>query len=165
MSESARDGAAVSERVAVAFSKLTESAANINKISNQLAKQVAELEGCLKRIDVRVACWTTLDKQEEQYESWSTSVGYARLKGEWRIAIETRHARDWTDQDDLEQWAFADAPRHLQAKAIEKLADLVEAMVSATNAAADRLEKKLAPAETLVTAVKAAMPKGSAGRR
>ena len=43
----------------------------------------------------------------------------------------------------------------MRIKAIDKLPDLIEALVEATNATAKRLKEKVAPAEELAAAVKA----------
>jgi hypothetical protein len=58
-----------------AFAKLTESAQNINEISNELAKPVASLQNALKSLNVGVACWTTIDGGEEFSDYWSRDVG------------------------------------------------------------------------------------------
>jgi hypothetical protein len=54
-------------------------------------------------------------------------------------------------------WPFNEAPRYLRVKAVDKLPDLIEAMVAATDATAERLRKKVEPARELATAVNALM--------
>lgn len=144
-----------SERISSAFSKLTESAKNINEVSARLHKQIAALENCLARINVGVACWVVIAKGGGQYDNWSRHVGYARIDGKWCIAISTEESLEWTEpgSEKVEEWPFAEAPRYLQPQAVEKLPELIEALVAATDAAAKRLEEKVAPAEELVQAV------------
>lgn len=145
-----------SERIAAAFSNLSESAKAINDVSERLNKQIATLESALKRIHVGVACWTEIAKGGGQYHRWGHYVGYTLIRDEWRIAISETESNDWDDPEDPpkdKEWAFADAPRYLQPKAVEKLPDLIEALVAATDAAAKRLEDKVAPAEELASVV------------
>lgn len=143
-----------SERITAAFSKLTESAKVINDASNELAQPIASLERSLHRLNIGVACWATISGGEEFDEYWSNDVGYARVKKEWCLAIRSRHGNhNFPDPAYEEVWPFNEAPRHLRAKAVDKLPDLLEAMVPATDATAGRLKEKVAPAKDLASAV------------
>src|SRR5207244_1060179 len=85
-------------------------------------------------------------------------VGYAQVKGEWRIAIQTSDGSDYSpERSDDEIWSFNDAPRHLRVKAIDKLPDLIEALVKTADATAERLKQKVEPAQELAAAVNALM--------
>ena len=99
--------------------------------------------------------WATINKGSSQFEYWSQNVGYTLIKGTWRIAIQTREGADRADEDKIEEWPLTEAPRYLQPKAIEKLPELIEALIAATDAAAQRLEEQIAPAEELAAAVNA----------
>src|ERR1700686_1861412 len=102
----APDATPTSERIAEAFSKLTQSAKNINNVSARLNKQISSLEDCLKRVNVGVACWATINDGRDEHEYWSQNVGYARLKGKWCIAVRTVEGAEWRDRDDIEEWPF-----------------------------------------------------------
>src|SRR5437762_3162520 len=102
MSTPVPDSTSASERTSEAFSRLTQSAKNINNISDRLSKQIGALEQCLSKINVGVACWTTINEGRDQYEYWSQRVGYTRIRGKWCIAIETREGEEWSDRDRVE---------------------------------------------------------------
>ena len=56
-------------------------------------------------------------------------------------------------EDFISITVLSDAPRHLRVKAVDKLPDLIEALVKATDATASRLKKQVAPAQELAAAV------------
>lgn len=156
MSAPAPDSTSTSARISAAFSKLTESAKSINSISARLNKQIAAVENCLRQINVGVGCWTTINKGDSgRGEYWSQNVGFTRINGKWCIAIQTLEGADWADADKTEDWPFAEAPRYLQPKAVDKIPELIESLIAATDAAAERLEEKILPAEEIATAVNA----------
>ena len=146
-----------SERIAQAFKTLIASAKGINDASDELAKPIASLERALKRLNVGVVCWTTISSGTDGDLYWSQDVGYSRVRrvqGNWRLAIRTIEGPEHDpEMRSLEVWAFVDAPRHLRVKAVDKLPELVEALVKATDATASRLKKQVAPAQQLAAAV------------
>jgi hypothetical protein len=149
-----------SERIVAAFETLTKSAKNINDVSNELAKPIASLERALDRLNLAVACWSTFSQLEDEGDDyWKQEVGYARVKGEWCLAIRTAEGNYNLPQYAREEvWPFNEAPRYLRVKAVDKLPDLIEALVEATNATAKRLKEKVAPAQELADAVNTLVP-------
>ncbi len=144
------------ERITAAFEKLTVSAKTINDASGELAKPVASLEKALQRLNVGVACWTKISGGSDEYDYWSQDVGYARVKGEWCLAIRTVSGNEGDpERESQEIWPFNEAPRYLRIKGVDKLPDLIEALIEATNATAKRLSEKVAPAQDLAAAVNA----------
>ena len=148
------DSPSPSERIAVAFTTLIASAKNINDASGELAKPIASLEKSLKRLNVGVACWTTISGGDDGYNYWSQDVGYSRVRGSWRLAIRTVEGRaDDPERESEEVWPFGEAPRYLRIRAVDKLPELVEALVKATDATTGKLTKQVAPAQQLAAAV------------
>ena len=144
-----------SERISVAFNALIASGKSINDTSGQLARPIASLEKSLQRLNLGVACWAKINSGidgEDHY--WSREVGYSRINRRWCLAIRTIEGPEHDpERMSLEEWPFSDAPRHLRAKAVGKLPDLIEALVKATDATASRLKKQVAPAQELAAAV------------
>lgn len=145
--------ASPSERIAVAFKTLIGSAKNINDASGELAKPIGSLERALKRLNLGVACWTRISGGSDGYNRWSQEVGYSRVRGNWRLAIRTLAGNEDDPEPAIEEWSFGDAPRYLRIKAVDKLPELIEALVKATDATTTRLKKKVVPAQELATAV------------
>lgn len=144
------------DRISAAFDKLTVSAKSINDVSNELAKYVSSLEHALERLNVGVACWTKISSGSDGFNYWSQDVGYTLLSRKWRLAIRTVSGNEGDpEREDGDVWAFNDAPRYLRVKAVDKLPDLIEALVEATDAAAKRLTEKVAPAKEIAGTVNA----------
>ena len=155
---SGRPATSVSERIVAAFQTLTESAENINSASNELGKPIASLDRALKRLNLGVACWTTISHggSENGPDYWSRQVGYARVRRIWCLAIRTLEGDvRYPDEEIEEVWSFNEAPKHLRVKAVDKLPELIEALVEATNATAKRLTDKVAGAQDIAAAVNA----------
>ena len=63
------------------------------------------------------------------------------------------------DEEIERTWRFDQAPQYLRVKAIDKLPDLIEDLVRTVDKTAERLRKKVGPAEELATAVTTLMLK------
>ena len=146
-----------SERIAIAFKTLITSAKSINDASEELTKPIASLERALKRLNLGVVCWITIDSGIDEDHYWGQDVGYSRIRrvhGNWRLAIRTIEGPEHDPAvRSQEVWPFSDAPRHLRVKAVDKLPELIEALVKTTDATASRLKKKVAPATRLADAI------------
>lgn len=140
-----------------AFKSLVASAEKINAASDELARPVASLDSLLKRLNVGVECWTEVNRfgEDDGWKYWGQDVGYTRHARKWCLAIRTVEGDErFPESERPEVWPFNEAPRYLRAKAVDKLPDLIEALVKATDAAAKRLEGKVAPAEALAAAAR-----------
>jgi hypothetical protein len=154
MTELTNSSPGPAERTVVAFETLASSAKKLNEVSGELAKPIASLERALHRLNIGVACWTLIASHDDGHSCWSQGVGYSIVNGEWRLAVRNVHGDD--PENALEEvWPFNEAPLYLRTKAVDKLPDLLEAFVSATDAAANRLSKKVGPAQELAAAVDA----------
>lgn len=149
--------AGVPERMDAAFKALVASAEKINAASDELARPVAALDSVLARLNVGVECWTEVNRHidDDGSQYWSHDVGYTRHARKWCLAIRTVEGDErFPESARLEVWPFNEAPRYLRAKAVDKLPELIAALVKATDAAAKRLEGKVAPAEALASAAR-----------
>ena len=144
-----------SERVANAFKTLVASAQSINDTSGELGKPIASLERALKRLNLGVACWTKISGESDGLYFRNHDVGYAysRSHGSWCLAIRLIEGREGDPPPDYEQtWAFGEAPHYLRIRAVDKLPELIEALVEVTDATTSRLKKQVAPARQLAAA-------------
>ena len=144
------------ERTTVAFETLTSSAKKLNDVSGELAKPIVSLEKSLHRLNIGVACWTRIVGDGDGHTYWSQDLGYSRVNGEWRLAVRKVNGDEVNPEYTSEEvWPFNEAPLYLRTRAVDKLPDLLEALIKATNAAAQRLNKKVAPAQELAAVVSA----------
>lgn len=145
-----------SERMSAAFSRLRVSASQIKAVSNELDQHVTALERALAKLDLRVACWTRLSEwmgpDNDTFKR--TYVGYSEYGRDWRIVVQTSEGRDsLPDQEDEKTWPFEQAPQYLRVKAIDRLPELVEELVTSVDKTAERMRKKVGPAAELAKSV------------
>ena len=146
-----------SERISAAFKTLIASAKSINDASGELAKPIASLERSLKRLNLGIACWTNIRDDTTEWPYFrNQQVGYAYSKdrGSWCLAIRTSEGREDMPEPAYEKtWPFSEAPGYLRIRAVDKLPELIEALVKTTEATTSKLKKQVAPAQELAAAV------------
>ena len=156
MSEVRNGSLGPAERTTIAFGALAASAKKLNEVSGELAQPVASLERALHRLSIGVACWTRIAGHDDGHDCWSQDVGYSMVNGAWRLAARRVHGDGVNPENTREEvWPFNEAPLYLRIRAVDKIPDLLEAFVKATDAAANRLSKKVGPAQELADAVNA----------
>lgn len=118
----------------------SEKTLNCDRVSasGELARPVASLQKSLQFLNLGVACWTRISGgEDEDLNFWRQEVGYARVKGVWCLALRTSEGnQNYPDSDDVEMWPFNEAPLYLRIKAVDKLPELIESLVSAAEATA-----------------------------
>ena len=142
----AEPSSGVVDRVSAAFQQLTESASVLNKVSDELAKPIAAVEGALKKLNLGVPSWVQLAGETDHGtgEFWDRSLGYAKVGGQWGIALRAISGNIFDpDEPRGDYWLFSDAPRTYRLEAVDKLPELLEGLVVTANATAEELRKKI----------------------
>ena len=155
------------ERVADSFSKLTSTASDLNAVSDELGKSVAQIDLAIKNLNIGIPVWLPIQGwdggQMDDHEYWSEDVGYSKINGKWGIGIrrvEGNHRNP--DQETVEAWLFSDAPRTLRLEAIDRIPDLLEKLSEQADFAIQKIRAKLADVQAVAAAVS---PKNPAQRR
>src|SRR5262249_50089115 len=68
-------------------------------------------------------------------------VGYAKVTGEWGLAIRRRDGLD--EEFDTEKWRFGDAPRQYRLEAVDKLPELLEGLLEQAAEATQEIQRKV----------------------
>jgi hypothetical protein len=146
-----------SERIAAAYQALSKSAKSVNQATEELAKPVSAVENALRLLNLGVACWVKAGEgSSEDGNFWNRQLGYALIERHWRLAIKTIEGNEmYPDREVVEEWAFNEAPLYLRLKVVDKLPDLLEAMVGAADATARRLREKAVPVQEQAAALNA----------
>lgn len=153
---------ALLSRVQTSFQQLSTAASTLNAESDQLTKQVAELDSALKPLNVGLVCWIDLPggwTSPDHSESYSEQVGYAKVGGKWGISIRTVKCWEFAEESKVEEYAFNDAPRRLRLAAVDYIPELLEALVEAAAKATERISRKTAEVQQLVAAVRGSIIK------
>jgi hypothetical protein len=147
------------ERIQKSVQQLPAAAVSLNSATDQLGKSISELDAVLKKFSLGVPTWVPFTETNPHWfpDIYQEEVGYAKVGGKWGVAIRTVEAHDPRESPDIEQWLFADAPRLFRVQAVEKIPDLIEALL--TNAAnmTETIINKAAEVDALTAGIKSAI--------
>lgn len=145
------------QRVASCYSALSAAAKELNSISDELGKSIAEIDVALKKLNLGVAVWIPIrgdDGGPNESSFWSEDLGYAKIGSTWGICLRRVTGDHMADRETVEPWLFNDAPRTLRISAIEKIPDLLERLSTEATKTTKRIRAKLSDAQVVAQAVK-----------
>ena len=134
--------------------ELASSADKLNSLSDQLTKQIAEVESYINKMGIGLTAsviteeWC--DETGLEYNTWR--ICYEKYSGKWGLTIDHLWGHENVGEGDSETWLFKDAPREHRLKAIEKIPALVDALVKKSQEFASDISATLSYAEGLAAA-------------
>jgi ABC-type transporter Mla subunit MlaD len=142
------------DRVKKAIERFPAAAATLNNATDQLGKSVGDLDAVLKKFSLGVPTWVQFSRflNEDAGCRYYEELGYAKIGGRWGISIRTV-GQEVGQQDDIEQWLFGDAPRLLRVQAIEKIPDLLEALLESAGDMSKRIAEKAEEVDFLASGI------------
>lgn len=153
------DQTTLAQRVFSSFAQLSTVAADLNAVSDDLGKSVADIDAALKKLNIGIAVWVKVcgwdgDQQRGDLSYWTEDLGFAKIKGKWGISLR-RVDGDYNHPDDdiVEDWLFADAPRALRLQAIDKIPELIETLNSEAGKTISKIRAKLPEVRTVAAAL------------
>ena len=154
------------ERIKNSTQQLPATATSLNSASDLLAKSVNDVDANLKRFSLGVPAWVTFASYGEDPYYHTEDIGYSKIGGRWGIALRTVKG-DLRGDEDVEQWLFNDAPRHLRVEGADKLPDLLEELIKKAAEMAKSITEKAgdvsAVAEAMSTVLGGTAPKPKKG--
>jgi hypothetical protein len=146
------------ERVQASYLQLFDVASDLNAVSDELGKSVAEIDGALKRLNLGIPIWVEINRWDgEELDYFYESVGYAKVGGKWGVSLMTvsgNHSNP--DRDDVERWLFNDGPRKLRLASIEKLPEVLKNLSEEAIITTKKIKSRLAEVKEVAAAVKEA---------
>ena len=148
------------ERVASYYSQLSTVAADLNAVSDELGKSIAEIDAGLKKLNLGIATWVTIhggDGSPCDDSFWSQDIGYAKVSSKWGISLRTIDGQ-YSDPDraETEEWLFNDAPRSLRLEAIDKIPELLEKLSKEAVKTTKNIRARLNEAQAVAEVIKGA---------
>ncbi|HMC29246.1 MAG TPA: hypothetical protein VKL99_00320 [Candidatus Angelobacter sp.] len=151
-------------RVQSSYRKLTEVAADLNKVSDSLGQMIADLDSALKKLNLGLTVWVEVhgDEDHQTLNYWSEDLGYAKSGGKWGVALRRVEGNySYPDQESEEVWLFNDGPRQLRLASIPYVPQLLEKLSERAVQATKQIAETLETTQEVINAVKeaAAQPK------
>ena len=120
------------EKLQNSLQELASSADTLNSLSDQLNKQILDVESAVNKMGIGLTAYMNTeswsDERGERYDIWR--ICYEKHSSKWGFTIQHLWGLEsYDDSQDSETWAFKDAPREHRLKAIEKIPDLIDALV------------------------------------
>jgi hypothetical protein len=150
------------ERVASYYSQLSTVAADLNAVSDELGKSIAEIDAALKKLNLGITTWVKIHCDDgnpfgDSDSFWSRDIGYAKVSNKWGISLRTidgQHSDP--DRSETEEWLFNDAPRSLRLEAIDKIPELLEKLSKDAVKTTKDIRARLGEAQAVAEAIKGA---------
>jgi len=154
------DQAPLVQRVESSFRQLSAVASDLNLVSDELGKSIAELDSALRKLNLGLTVWVVISSDDDLPEGQtyrSEDLGYAKVNGQWGVALRTVLGHySFPDEETVQPWLFNDAPRSLRLSAIGKIPELLEKLSAEATEATTKIRSKLAEAQEVAAVVKKA---------
>jgi hypothetical protein len=149
------------ERVASYYTQLSTVAADLNAVSDELGKSIAEIDTSLKKLNLGISTWLTIHGGDGSYRGdssyWSRDIGYTKVEGKWGISLRKVEGNyQYPDDEKTEEWLFNDAPRSLRLEAIDKIPELLEELSKEAVKTTKNIRAKLDEAKAVAEVLKGA---------
>lgn len=149
------------QRVSGAFEKLVASAAELNAVSDEIAKPISAIEATLQKLNLGVSAWAEFAGELDLPSGcfWDRAIGYAKVSRVWGITIRARSGLlNQDEHSETEVWRFNDAPRSYRIQALGKLPDLLEQLVEATCETTAALKNQVAATKQVAETISQMAP-------
>ena len=151
-------------KVESSLKELTGAAQTLNAVSNELTKQVSATESALSKLNLGIKAHvvvyssSNMDGDVTKY----LRLAYGKFGGKWGFIIEQFTDNiNWDEYTDFESWAFNDAPRELRIDAVEKIPELLEALVKKAGETVAKMTQKTEYTKELAARLAPTSPQGS----
>src|SRR5712692_8552214 len=140
-----------------ALKQLASLSKSLNEASDQLNRQIAEIESALNTYKLGISAWVELKREQEQtpggdgkfYElTHVEDFGYGKHNGKWGLLVSSYYEEfiDPAVPQTIETAFLRDASREIRLAAVEKVPDLLSALSGEAAKITDEVLKKTAGA-------------------
>jgi hypothetical protein len=140
---------------------ISEAASDVQAASTELGEIITKLEEFLEAKNIGVPAWVKVKAwSNERGEYWMREIGYDRFNSEWGLGIRERSGHDaYPDSESSHTWRFNSAPRKARISSVDKLPELLDALIKEATRTARRLREKTAEAAAFAATLNIAPPK------
>ena len=152
------------EEPIVSFHELSAAAAYLNKATDELKETIEALDASVAALNIGLVVWVLVEQYldpEVEGRHEAEQIGYAKVNGNWCIALRRIIGDDYGPGEVREIWAFNDAPRDLRLRAVEKLPNLIETLAKTAIETAEAVNKKLKETKAFTAALMTKTTRGA----
>ncbi len=138
----------MNDKIESILKKLSSVSQSLNQASDELTSRIAEVEAALREYKLGVEVWVDIEHWTEDIRSGdghylplerTRRLGYGKKDGKWGLLTYL----DAQESDDYAEFSFLrEAPRDVRLAAIDKLPDLLEALVEKAVKTSQEITKK-----------------------
>jgi hypothetical protein len=145
----------LTKRVQTAYKQLSVAATALNSASDELGETISALDAALKKLALGIPTWHRIGGgEDEDYNYWDRYIGYAKIGTKWGVALSTVSGnRQYPEHENDESWLFNDAPRSFRIEAVDKIPDLLEALIAKVAETTKTIQTKTTEAKELAEAI------------
>ncbi len=153
---------ASSTNVSALLKQLSSASRSLGEASNKLTEQIKEIEAALATHNFGVRAWVEIRRTPEQFGPSVRPVdridrlGYSKQGGKWALYVDSAIE----EIDEYEYWLLRDSPRELRILAVDKMPDLLEAMVTKAKELTAEVTSKTERAKVLAQSLRSKPKKG-----
>jgi len=147
--------------------KLATAARTLNDLSDQLSQRVAEIEiaVCKLNLGIRAFVVAETSSAEDGMRSHCVRLAFDKHAGRWGFQVEELTENlNYPDMDEYQVWPFKDAPRDYRLKAVVRIPELLDALVTKSAEVASDITERVGYAEQIVAALTPQRPEDSKKR-
>lgn len=144
--------------------ELASAAQKLNVISDEFTKQVSAIETTLNRLGLGVRAHVVVSSSGNWDGDVTTylRLAYGKNGGKWGFIIEQyTDNQNLPDYTDFESWPFKDAPRELRIDVVEKIPELLQALVKKSADISAKMTQKIDYTKELAARLAPTSPQGS----
>jgi hypothetical protein len=151
-----RKGSPDPSSVAADLKSLTANAKTLNKLTDELTKQVGQIETVINALNLGLTDWVVVDESSDLNGIWTyyTRLGYDKNDdGRWGLVISKyeEHDQDPDQVRNYKAWAFKDAPRRLRLKSTGYIPALLKDLVKQAEDLTKETEATLSQAKDIAS--------------
>lgn len=128
------------------LTRLATVAGFLNELSDELTKQVSEIEATLNALNLGVRAEgvpVTLELDEDtRYHHW-LRLAYGKKASKWGFIVEELETYPSERDDTYTSWLFKDAPREFRLKVVDSIPVLMDALAKESDHTAKEIAQKV----------------------
>lgn len=145
------------------LTELAVAAQKLNELSDQLTKYVRGIEEKINQLGLGISASTPIEMwtSEDGMQSNGWKLSYGKSGRKWGLLVEYFEENiNYPPDDEYESWAFAESPREQRIRAVQKIPDLLGALLQKSSEVASKIVHSVDYAKEISSTISSTSLKG-----